>query len=87
MRAQITSLRSALLLAGALALPIPAPAQTPQPAPQAKPAPQPAPAPPDPIVASVEGHPIHLSDLAEAMKTLPDNLRGMSYDALYPVLL
>jgi peptidyl-prolyl cis-trans isomerase C len=87
MRAQITSLRSALLLAGALALPIPAPAQTPQPAPQAKPAPQPAPAPPDPTVASVEGHPIHLSDLAEAMKTLPDNLRGMSYDALYPVLL
>jgi peptidyl-prolyl cis-trans isomerase C len=96
MRTQVTAFRHPLLLACALALPAAAPVQTAQPAPQAKQAPSPqppaaqpapSPAPSDPIVASVEGHPIHLSDLAEAMKALPDNLRSMSYEALYPVLL
>jgi peptidyl-prolyl cis-trans isomerase C len=43
--------------------------------------------PADPIVASVEGHLIYLSDLGEASKTLPENLRGMPFDSLYPVLL
>jgi peptidyl-prolyl cis-trans isomerase C len=42
---------------------------------------------PDPVVASVEGHLIYLSDLGEASKTLPDNLRGLPFDTLYPVLL
>jgi peptidyl-prolyl cis-trans isomerase C len=42
---------------------------------------------PDPVVASVEGHLIYLSDLGEASKTLPQNLRGLPFDTLYPVLL
>jgi peptidyl-prolyl cis-trans isomerase C len=41
----------------------------------------------DPVVGSVEGHPIYLSELGEAAKTLPDNLRGLPFDTLYPVLL
>lgn len=41
----------------------------------------------DPVIGSVEGHLIYLSDLAEASKTLPDNLRGLPFDTLYPVLL
>ena len=41
----------------------------------------------DPVVGSVEGHPIYLSDLGEASKTLPENLRGLPFDTLYPVLL
>src|ERR1700761_3653330 len=41
----------------------------------------------DPVVASVEGHLIYLSDLAEASKTLPDNLRSLPFETLYPVLL
>lgn len=44
-------------------------------------------APPDPVIGSVEGHLIYLSDLSEAAKTLPDNLKGMPFDSLYPVLL
>jgi peptidyl-prolyl cis-trans isomerase C len=77
-----------LLLACALALPVSALAQPPGPgdgAPQPPGAPTPPPA--DPVVASVEGHPIYLSDLGEASKTLPENLRGMPFDTLYPVLL
>ena len=41
----------------------------------------------DPVVGSVEGHLIYLSDLGEASKTLPENLRGLPFDTLYPVLL
>ncbi len=41
----------------------------------------------DPVVGSVEGHLIYLSDLGEVAKTLPDNLRGLPFDTLYPVLL
>jgi peptidyl-prolyl cis-trans isomerase C len=41
----------------------------------------------DPVVGSVEGHLIYLSDLGEAAKTLPEDLRGMPFDALYPALL
>jgi peptidyl-prolyl cis-trans isomerase C len=41
----------------------------------------------DPVVGSVEGHLIYLSELGEASKTLPENLRGMPFDTLYPVLL
>jgi peptidyl-prolyl cis-trans isomerase C len=43
--------------------------------------------PADPVVGSVEGHLIYLSDLGEASKTLPENLRGLPFDTLYPVLL
>lgn len=42
---------------------------------------------PDPVVGSVEGHLIYLSDLAQASQTLPPNLRGMPFETLYPVLL
>lgn len=42
---------------------------------------------PDPIIGSVEGHLIYLSDLGEASKTLPESLRGLPFDTLYPVLL
>jgi peptidyl-prolyl cis-trans isomerase C len=38
-------------------------------------------------VGSVEGHLIYLSELGDASKTLPDNLRGLPFDTLYPVLL
>jgi peptidyl-prolyl cis-trans isomerase C len=41
----------------------------------------------DPVVGSVEGHLIYLSELGEAAKTLPENLRGLPFDTLYPVLL
>jgi peptidyl-prolyl cis-trans isomerase C len=41
----------------------------------------------DPVVASVEGHLIYLSDLGEASKSLPENLQGLPFDTLYPVLL
>ncbi|HEY0183149.1 MAG TPA: peptidylprolyl isomerase [Rhodopila sp.] len=41
----------------------------------------------DPVVGSVEGHQINLSDLGEAAKALPENLRGLPFDTLYPVLL
>lgn len=47
----------------------------------------PAPAAADPVVGSVEGHLIYLSELGDASKTLPENLRGIPFDTLYPVLL
>lgn len=41
----------------------------------------------DPVVASVEGHPIYLSDLGRAQRALPANLRSVPFNTLYPVLL
>jgi peptidyl-prolyl cis-trans isomerase C len=41
----------------------------------------------DPIVANIDGHPIYLSELGEASRTLPENLRSLPFDTLYPVLL
>ena len=47
-----------------------------------------APQPPsDPVVAKVDGQPIHLSDLQDAAEGLPQNLRGMPAQRLYPMLL
>lgn len=43
--------------------------------------------PSDPVVAVVEGHLIYLSDIGRAIPTLPENLRGLPFDTLYPVLL
>lgn len=43
--------------------------------------------PADPVVANVEGHPIYLSELGEAVKTLPEALRKMPFEVIYPVLL
>jgi len=43
--------------------------------------------PADPVVAKVNGQPIHLSDLKDAAQSLPENLRGMPVQSLYPMLL
>jgi len=43
--------------------------------------------PVDPVVAKVNGQPIHLSDLKDAAQSLPENLRGMPVQSLYPMLL
>ena len=51
----------------------------------AQPAPEQSPA--DPLIAVVEGHLIYLSQLGRAAEALPDNLRGLPFDTLYPVLL
>lgn len=56
-------------------------------APPAAAAPAPAPAPADPVVAKVNGAPIYLSDLQAAAQGLPDNLRGMPPQMLFPMLL
>ncbi len=41
----------------------------------------------DPVVATVNGRPIHLSELRSAAATLPPNLRTMPEPVLYPMLL
>jgi peptidyl-prolyl cis-trans isomerase C len=41
----------------------------------------------DPVVAKVDGAPIHLSDLQDAAQSLPENLRGMPQQTLLPLLL
>ena len=46
-----------------------------------------APPPADPVVAKVDGQPIHLSDLKDAVQALPENLRGMPSQTLFPMLL
>ncbi len=72
---------------------LPAAAQaTPPAAKPASPAPAaaapPASAPPaDPMVAKVGDTEIHLSDLSEAAQTLPDEMRSMPPQVLYPMLL
>jgi len=43
--------------------------------------------PTDPLVANVDGHPIYLSQLGEAVQSLPENLRNMPFEAIYPLLL
>lgn len=45
------------------------------------------PAPADPIVATVNGHPIHQSDVQAAASTLPESARGMPPQVLLPMLL
>jgi peptidyl-prolyl cis-trans isomerase C len=45
------------------------------------------PAPQDPVVATVNGQDIHLSELSEMTRNLPQQLQGMSPDQLYPILL
>ena len=44
-------------------------------------------APADPVVAIVEGHLIYLSDIGRAIPALPENLRGLPFDTLFPILL
>jgi len=43
--------------------------------------------PSDPVVGTVEGHMIYLSDVGRAVPQLPENLRGLPFDTLFPVLL
>jgi peptidyl-prolyl cis-trans isomerase C len=42
---------------------------------------------PDPVVANVEGHPIYLSDLGDAIRSLPEALQKMPFEVIYPTLL
>lgn len=42
---------------------------------------------PDPVVGSVDGRLIYLSDLARASKTLPEAMRNLPFDTVLPVLL
>jgi peptidyl-prolyl cis-trans isomerase C len=44
-------------------------------------------APADPVIASVNGDPIHLSELSEMSRNLPQQLQSLSPDQLYPILL
>ncbi|HEX7198961.1 MAG TPA: peptidylprolyl isomerase, partial [Dongiaceae bacterium] len=43
--------------------------------------------PADPVVAKVDGEPIHLSDVKDAAQALPENLRGVPPQTLYPMVL
>ncbi len=43
--------------------------------------------PGDPVLASVDGHDIRMSDLTVAAEALPQQLRGMPKPVLYPMLL
>jgi peptidyl-prolyl cis-trans isomerase C len=69
-----------------------APAAWAQPAPATPPSASPSAsgattAPADPVVAKVNGQPIYLSDLQAAAQGLPDNMRGMPPQMLFPMLL
>ncbi len=43
--------------------------------------------PSDPVVAAVEGHMIYLSDLARLVPSLPESVRSLPFETLYPALL
>ena len=43
--------------------------------------------PSNPVVGIVEGHMIYLSDVGRAVPELPENLRGLPFDTLFPVVL
>jgi peptidyl-prolyl cis-trans isomerase C len=49
--------------------------------------PSPAAVEANPVIASVDGYPIHLQELRVAMQTLPERLRTMPFETLYPVLV
>jgi peptidyl-prolyl cis-trans isomerase C len=75
---------AAMLAAALLAQPVAA--QAPAPAPAQSPAPAPA-APADQVLARVNGKPITLADVAEAVQGLPDEYRSMPQQILFPLLL
>lgn len=50
-------------------------------------APSPAPSGGDPVVATVNGQPIHLSDVKQAVESLPANVRALPPEMLYPKLI
>ncbi len=80
---------SARLSAALLMLAVPALAQT------AAPTSPPAGTPPagtsapagDPVVATVNGKPVHLSDVKQAAESLPANVRALPPEMLYPKLI
>ena len=79
-------MRFTRLAAGAAAALIVAGAVHAQVAPATPPAPAPA-AGPDPVLAKVDGQDIRLSDVTEAVSTLPAEYRGMPPQMLYPRIL
>lgn len=42
---------------------------------------------PDPLIGSVEGHLIYLSDIPDAQRTLPNNIKELPFEVTYPLLL
>jgi len=76
-----TTLISAIAVATAL-VGAPALAQTAAPAPAGQPAAQ-----PDPVLATVDGKPIHLSDAQTAASELPANMQQLPPDQLLPLLV
>ncbi len=78
--------RELVVLAGILAFASSAPAQTPdaEQAPAAGPAPA---AGEDPVVAIVNGSPIHRTEVEEAARSLPEKFRQMPMQLIYGVLL
>jgi peptidyl-prolyl cis-trans isomerase C len=66
----------------------PPPATTPPPTTPLATTPPPAASPAaDPVVATVNGEPIHLSDVAAAEQALPPNARNLPQQTLYPIIL
>jgi peptidyl-prolyl cis-trans isomerase C len=41
----------------------------------------------NPVIGSVDGHLIYLSEVGRAAQTLPENLRGLPFDTVFPVVL
>lgn len=80
-----TAIGAGLSAAALAQAPAAAPPATP-PAPSAT-ATAPATPPPDPVVAKVNGQPIHLSDLNQAAQALPQELRNIPPQTLFPMLL
>jgi peptidyl-prolyl cis-trans isomerase C len=97
MRSHAFVTRLAVLVAlSSLAVTAPAPvrAQTSVPAPTPLPTPAPTPAPlpaqgaaADPVVGRVNGQDIKLSEVSEAAQALPEEMRGMPSNMLFPMLL
>ncbi|MBV9812668.1 MAG: peptidylprolyl isomerase, partial [Acetobacteraceae bacterium] len=70
-------------LAGLLVAQAPAPSPAPSPSATAPGSPAAA----DPVVATVNGDPIHLSDVSAAAKSLPAQFRSMPPQQLFPLVL
>jgi peptidyl-prolyl cis-trans isomerase C len=85
---RIVSFVCAAAVAPGLALAQQPPAAKPPAAPSTqKPAQAVTPAPKDPVVATVNGHPIHLSELEVAQQALPPQYRNMPLQSVFPALL
>jgi peptidyl-prolyl cis-trans isomerase C len=84
---RLSRLTLAFLASSALALPI-ARAQAQSSAPAAAPTAGPADAKPkNPVIATVNGQEIYLSDMQDMSRNLPQQLQSMSPEQLYPILL